>query len=410
VFPFFSRRRANRLAGLTDSGERFSAGGIAFCVALGILLLAGPAAAEPGVTSDKILFGQAAALTGPAGALGRDVRTGLLAAFAEVNRAGGIGGRQLDLVSRDDGYEPNRSIEATKALIDEDKVFALIGAVGTPTTLATQPIAAESKVPFIGPFTGAEFLRAADKTNVVNVRASYFQETETMVERLTKDKGVSRIAILYQDDAFGRAGLTGVQRALDRRGMKLVAEGTFERNTTAVKMALLAIRKGDPEAVILIGPYLPCATFIKLARHMLANMTFINISFVGSNSLAQELGSDGAGVIITQVVPFPWDDSIPIVSRYQAALKSLDKGAEPGFVTFEGYVIGRLAIAALQGIQGDPTRQALLDAIFSGEFDLEGIKLAYAPGHNQGSNSVFLTQIQPDGSFKPVLSLRVGTN
>ncbi|MGO9770832.1 MAG: ABC transporter substrate-binding protein [Roseiarcus sp.] len=383
------------------------------CAAGGVslALLSAPAAlADPGVSADRLVFGQAAALEGPAGALGRDMRTGILAAFAEANRTGGVAGRRLELVSRDDGYEPTNSVEATKALIDEDKVFALVGAVGTPTSVATEPIAAQNDIPFIGPFTGAEFLRGPDKPEVVNVRASYFQETEAMVERLTRERGVSRIAIFYQNDAFGRAGLAGVQRALDKRGMELVSEGTFERNTTAVKMALLAIRKGNPEAVIMIGPYQPCAAFIKLARQVRMEATFVGISFVGSDSLAKELGSDGAGVIVTQVVPLPWDASIPVVARYQAALKSVDPAREPGFVTLEGYVVGRLVIAALENVKGEPTRKALLDSVYSGEFDFSGVKLAYARGHNQGSNAVFLTEIRPDGSFKALESLREITN
>jgi branched-chain amino acid transport system substrate-binding protein len=378
------------------------------CVATGFgvgLMSAAAVAAEPGVSDDKIVFGQAAALAGPAGALGQDMRTGILAAFAEANGTGGVGGRKLELVSRDDGYEPTQSVEATRALINDNRVFALLGAVGTPTALATEPIAAENAIPFIGPLTGAEFLRGSDKSAVVNVRASYFQETEALVERLTKDRGVSRIAILYQNDAFGHAGLAGVQRALDKRGMKLVSEGAFERNTTAVKMALLAVRRGNPEAVIMIGPYQPCATFIKLARQVRMNAIFAAISFVGSNSLAKELGADGAGVIVSQVVPLPWDASIPVVARYQAALKSIDPTAEPGFVTLEGYVVGRLVIAALAKANA-PTRQAMLDTIHRGEFDFGGVKLVYAPGNNQGTSAVFLTEIQADGSFKALDSLR----
>jgi ABC-type branched-subunit amino acid transport system substrate-binding protein len=377
---------------------------VASGIAIGLSSAPVAASAEPGVTHDRIVFGQAAAFEGPAAALGRDVRTGILAAFAEVNRNGGVNGRILELTSRDDGYEPIKSVEVTKTLIKDDKVFALIGDVGTPTTLATEPIAAENGVPLIGPFTGAEFLRGADKTEVVNVRASYFQETETMVERLTKDRGVTRVAVLYQDDAFGHAGLTGVRQALQRRGMAPVSEGSFERNTTAVKMALNGIRKGNPEAVIMIAPYLPCAAFIKLARQLKMNTTFVGISFVGSNSLAKALGSDGAGVLITQVVPLPWDTSIPLVQRYQDALKSIDPPGEPGFVTFEGYVAGRLAIAALQKISGEPTRKALLDAIYDGEFDFQGVKLAYSKGHNQGTDSVFLTEIESDGSIRAIKS------
>ena len=272
----------------------------ALAAAIGLFSGSYVALADPGVAADKIVFGQAAALEGPAAALGTGMRDGILAAFAEVNKAGGVNGRKLELMSTDDGYEPNKSIEATKKLIEVDKVFALVGSVGTPTSSATQPIATEAGIPFIAPFTGAEFLRTPFKANVVNVRASYFQETEAMVERLTKDRNISKIAILYQDDGFGRAGLAGVQKALDKRSMKLVSEGTFERNTVAVKGALLTIRKGEPEAVIMVGPYKPCAEFIKLARSVKLDAVFVNISFVGSNALAKQLGNGGAGVVITR--------------------------------------------------------------------------------------------------------------
>jgi branched-chain amino acid transport system substrate-binding protein len=378
--------------------------GLALLPALGAT---SPAArAESGVAADKIVFGQAAALEGPATALGQGMREGLLAAFGEANRAGGVKGKKLELVSLNDGYEPNQSIEATKKLIEENKVFALIGSVGTPTSAATQPIAAEAGVPFIGAFTGAEILRNPFKPNVVNLRASYFQETEEMVERLTKDLGASHIAIMYQDDAYGRAGLAGVKAALDRRKMELVAEGTYERNTTAVKGALVAIKKGNPDAVIMIGAYKPCAEFIKLARQVKLNAAFVNISFVGSDALAQELGNAGAGVIVTQVVPFPRDPSVGVVAKYQAALKASAPDAKPGFVSLEGYMVGRLVIAALQRIDGEPTRQALLDAVFKGgSVDLDGVKLEFGPSKNQGSDKVFLTVLQADGSFKPVTAL-----
>lgn len=376
-------------------------------VAVAGLLASGlVAAADPGVSSDKILFGQAAPLEGPASGLGLEMRLGLRAAFEEANRAGGVKGRKLELNSVDDGYEPNKSIEAVKKLLDEDKVFALVGPVGTPTSAATQPIALQAGVPFIGPFTGAEFLRNPFQPNVVNVRASYFQETEEMVERLVKDRNISRISILYQDDAFGRAGLAGVQKALAKRSMTLASEGTFERNTVAVKSALLSIQKGKPEAVIMVGPYKPCAEFIKLARQVKLDSVFVNISFVGSNALAKELGKAGAGVVITQVVPFPGDDKLPVVVNYQAALKVVDANAQPGFVSLEGYMVGRLVIAALQKIDGEPTRKGLLDTIFANTFDIGGVKLGYGDKDNQGMDEVFLTIIQEDGSFKAVTDLK----
>ncbi len=369
----------------------------------GLLATGIPAFAENGVSADKIVFGQATALEGPASALGQGMKMGLDAAFAEINKAGGVKGRKLELKSVDDGYEPTKSIEAVKKLLEEDKVFALAGAVGTPTAAATQPIATAAGAPFIGAFTGAEFLREPYKPLVLNIRASYFQETEAMVEHLTKDLGATKIAIMYQDDAFGQAGLAGVKKALDKRKMELAGEGTFERNTVAVKTALLAIKKADPQAVIMISPYKPAAEFIKLARQIKLDVTFVNISFVGSDALAKELGPAGAGVVITQVVPFPKDAAIPVVGRYHAALKASSPDAQPGFVSLEGYLVGRAIIAGLEKVDGEPTRAALIQAVQkAGSLDLGGFKLSYSATSNRGSDQVFLTVIQPDGSFKAV--------
>ena len=370
------------------------------------LVLFGPSAlADDGVTKDKILFGQVAALSGPAQALGQGMREGILAAFDEANRAGGIGGRKLELKSTDDGYEPEKTIEATKGIINNDKVFALVGPVGTPTSKAGQPIATEAKVPFIGPFTGAEFLRNPYNRYVVNIRASYFQETEAWIEHLTKDLGITKIAILYQDDAFGLAGLEGVKMALAKRNMALVASGTFKRNTTAVKSALLDIMKGDPQAVVTVGPYKPIAEFIKLAHQVKLNAVFVAISFVGSDSLASELGSQGTGVVVSQVVPFPFDRSLPLVASYQVAITATNAGAKPGFVSLEGYMAGRLVVEALKRIPGEPTREALLDAIAKSPFDLGGVVLKFGADKNQGSNQVYLTVLQADGSFRSVSKL-----
>jgi ABC-type branched-subunit amino acid transport system substrate-binding protein len=361
------------------------------------------ARADPGVFDDRIVFGQSAALKGPAAALGLGMRDGILAAFHEANAAGGVHGRKLDLISYNDDYEPEPAIAKTNQLIGEDKVFALIGEVGTPTSKAVQPITTEQGVPFIGPFTGADFLRDPSLTNVINIRTSYSQETEAWIEHLTTDLGLSRIAILYQDDSFGRAGLDGVKKALEKRGLGLVAEGTYMRGTTAVKRALLAIRGGHPQAVVMVGAYKPCAEFIKLARMIKLDAVFVNISFVGSKPLAEELGRDGEGVVVTQVVPLPDDVNIPLVARYQRALKSVNPSAEPDFVSLEGYVVGRLVVEALTHLGNPVTRAGLLSTIRDvGVFDLDGVTLSYGPGDNQGMDNVYLTVIQPDGSFKAV--------
>ena len=361
-------------------------------------------AADPGVTADKIVFGQSAALDGPAKGLGLGMNEGLRAAFAEANRAGGVNGRSLELTALNDGYEPDRAVANTTSLIEESKVFALVGAVGTPTAAAAQPLATAAQLPFIGAFTGAGFLRDPKLRNVINVRASYDQETETWIERLTQDLGLSRIAILYQDDSFGRAGLSGVRKAMARRNMSLVAEGLYPRNTTAVKTAFLTIRKAKPEAVVMVGAYAPCAKFIKVARsHGLDQALFVNISFVGSDALAQTLGNDGKGVIITQVVPFPTDNSLPLVADYHKALKATDPAATPGFVSLEGYMVGRLIVAALKLLPDEPTRAALLDTIYrTRRFDLGGVILTFGEGDNQGMDQVFLTRITAEGGFQAI--------
>ena len=374
-------------------------------LALALSIVGGTAFAEDGVSDGKIVFGQVAALQGPAQALGQGMRQGILAAFDAANRAGGISGRKLELKSLDDDYEPEKTVEATKRILDEDKVFALVGAVGTPTSKAGQPIATAAKVPFIGPFTGAEFLRNPYNRYVVNIRSSYFQETEAWIDHLVKDLAISRIAILYQDDAFGLAGLEGVQRAMAKRNMSLVAEGTFKRNTTAVKSALLDIMKARPEAVVTVAPYKPVAEFIKLAHQVKLQAVFVAISFVGSDSLAQELGDQGTGVIVTQVVPFPWDATLPVVKAYQGAIAAVDSNAKPGFVSLEGYLTGRLVVEALKRIKGEPTREALLDAIAAAPFDFGGVTLSYGPMKNQGSDRVFFTILQADGTFRPVTRL-----
>lgn len=361
------------------------------------------AAAYPGVSDGLIVFGQSAALSGPAEDLGTNMSLGVRAAFEEANREGGINGRELTLQVRDDGYEPERAIANSQDLLDSG-VFALIGAVGTPTSVAAEPMAHDAETPYIGPFTGAEFLRQ-ERPWVVNVRASYYQETEEMVERLTTDLGVTRIAILYQDDSYGQAGLSGVRRALTSRGMGLVSEGRYVRNTSAVKRAVLDIQEGDPEAVIIIGAYLPVATFVKWARKMRLDAIFVNISFVGSNALLNELGADGEGILVTQVVPFPGNTTVPVVGRYQAALEALEPGAAPGFVSLEGYLAGLLTVEALRLAGPHPTREAFLEVLRStSPIDLGGFEVDFGLRDNQGSDRVYLTEIR-GGRFVPLTRL-----
>ena len=367
---------------------------------------ASPIEAEetPGVSAERILFGQSAAFSGPAAELGRGMRLGIQAAFKEANDAGGVHRRRLELVTVDDGYEPEAAIRNTRRLIEDEGVFALVGGVGTPTSRSAVPVADEAGVPYIAPFTGAGFLRG--EPHVINLRASYAQETEEMVERLTRDLGIERIAVVIQNDSFGRAGLAGVRAAFERRGMEAVAIGVYPRNTTAVKTAIVDIEVGRPEAVIIVGAYQPVAALIAWARHIGLDPVFMTLSFVGSNALAEELGPRGAGVYVTQVVPFPTARNSRVAAAYRRALRAHTPGAEPGFVSFEGYLAGRLVIEALErcgtAVDRDRFIQTLRDA---GSIDLDGFRLVFGAGDNQGSDAVFLTVIDERGRYRPAARL-----
>ena len=363
------------------------------------------APAVPGVSEDRILFGQSAPFQGPAQKLGRSMQAGILAAFKEINEEGGIQGRRLVLKSLDDSYEPDKAIANTRKLIEEG-VFALIGAVGTPSANAVVPLIKEYRVPYLAPMTGAEFLRDSTHQTVINLRASYYQETEEMVKRLTTDRKFKRIAVLYQDDSFGRAGLRGVLRALEKRKLFAVGTGVFSRNTVAIKTALLDLKAVKPEAVIIVGPYQPAATFIKWARRFgMEDVVFMMLSFVGSNALAEELGAEGNGILVTQVVPFP-TGTMPISVAYRKALQAYNPSLDPGFVSLEGYLAGRLAIYALQQCGAEVTRDCIYSALRrGGDIDLKGLSLRFSDYDNQGSDQVFLTAIGPDGKYRPLSAL-----
>ena len=356
----------------------------------------------PGVNDQRVLFGQSAALSGPAQELGLEMSLGINAAFHEANSKGGVAGRRLELITLDDTYEPELAIANTLQLIEDEQVFALIGEVGTPTSRSATPLAAEAGVPFVAPFTGAAFLRSESWNNIVNLRASYAQETEEMVARLTQDLGIQRIAIMYQDDSFGRTGLQGAQAALERRDMQPVSVGIYPRNTTAIKTGLIDLTLGEPEAVIVVGAYRPVAALIAWSRHTGFDPIFITISFVGSNALARELGPVGKGVFVTQVVPFPTDTSIPVIVSYIDALAAYAPDASPSFVSLEGYLAGRLAIIGLEACGPEPTRACFLSSILEGGvMDIDGFPLTFGSGDNQGSDRVFLTFINGEGQYEP---------
>lgn len=367
-------------------------------VSLALVLASSLSLAETGVTDKEIVIGQFAAISGPAAQLGLRMQLGMQTYFNAVNAQGGVNGRTIKLLTRDDGYEPEKAAAAVKALIREDKVFALAGSVGTPTGLAALPILTEEQVPLVGMFTGAQALREPFNRQVFHVRASYFDETERIVQHLTT-LGVKKIAVFHQNDAYGKAGLEGVMRALAKRQLKPVATGTVDRNTVDVARSLDAILKSEPEAVVQIGAYKACAVFIKQARGKGYGGQFFNVSFVGSKALADELGDVGQGVVISQVVPFPYTPNNTIVREYQQRM--LDAGQKDfDFSSMEGYLTARVMVEGLRRAGRNLSREGLINGLESmRDVNLGGFTINYSAKDHQGSTFTDLSIIGRSGKF-----------
>ncbi|MBI1850664.1 MAG: ABC transporter substrate-binding protein [Planctomycetes bacterium] len=375
-----------------------------FCFAAATTLVAlqqPPSRQSP--STEEIVLGMSTALSGPAADLGTAMKVGVEAALAEANRAGGVQGRKLRLVALDDGYEPSRCAPNMHELIEKHRVLAVIGNVGTPTAVAALPITIEGKTPFLFPFTGAGNLRKAPPDRyVVNFRASYAEETGAMVDALVDQAGLKpdEIAFFTQRDAYGDAGFNGGLAALKRHGLPdgaKVGHGRYERNTLSVENGLADLMQFDPlpRAVIMVGAYAPCAAFIRLAKQQKLAALFLNVSFVGPDSLAKSLGPDGDGVIVTQVVPH-FESDVPIACEYRRAIREADPPTNPSFGSLEGYAGARTLLLALQRASSVPTREGLIDALESlGDFDIGlGEPLRLGPGNHQASHKVWPTMIR----------------
>ena len=351
-----------------------------------------------GREASQILVGQSSAFSGSARDLGNEMRAGLQAAFAEINDAGGVRGKTIRLLSKDDGYEPDRALQNSKVMVEEDQVFALVGQVGTPTAKAVLPLVAERGIPLFAPLTGAEVLRAPFNKNVINIRASYFQEMEQLIAYLVDYKQFSRIACFYQNDSYGFDGLKGLENVLSKRGMSLVASASYERNTVAVMGAVRTIHKELPQAVVMVGAYAACAEFIKLSKNKTkSDAIFASISFVGTESLKEALGKYGENVIVSQVVPNPHGEEFPVVKAYREAMALYQHDVEISFNSFEGYIAGRLFGRIVESVPGNLSRSSFVAAMETvGEFDLGGIVLRFGVGDHQGLDDVFLSEIYPE--------------
>nr|WP_319395485.1 ABC transporter substrate-binding protein [uncultured Desulfobacter sp.] len=349
----------------------------------------------------QIVLGQSCALTGPAAQLGLQMKKGAAAFFSYINSQGGVHGRTIRLITYDDFYEPDYAVKNTIELITRQHVFAMFGEVGTPTSKAAMPEAKKHHVPFLMPFTGAEFLRTPPSPLIVNLRNSYYAETQALVEYLRSTYHIDRIAVFYQNDSYGKAGREGVRRALEKHGLKIVAEGRYRRNTLSYRNALQNIKLSDPEAVIMIGAYKPCAEFIKSAKKSgMARTIFCNISFVGSDDLIRALDGQTENVLISQVVPLPWESKNEASREYRKIYKAHYPDDPYGFVSFEGFLAAKLVVKALEKAGPDLTQKKFMEAFEKLDRKaLDGFEITITPDDRQALERVFITNYH-NGNFR----------
>ena len=349
--------------------------------------------------SNRIVLGQSAAFSGPAAQLGIQMNKGAKIFFDQLNANGGINGHTVELRTLDDGYEPERCKANTEKLI-KDEVFGLIGYVGTPTCVAALPLIVDAKIPFFGPFTGAEALREPFSKWVFHLRASYYDETGLIVKQLTS-LGLKKIAVFYQNDAYGKAGLEGVKRALKPLGLEPVALGTVERNTVEVAKAVAEITPKMPDAIVQISAYKSCAAFIREARKSGYGGTFFNVSFVGTQALADELGREGRGIMVSQVMPFPFSTTTPISREYLDAVAKAGPDAQPNYSSMEGYLSAKVFAEGLRRAGRNPTRDSLVSALESIQnANFGGLRVDFSPKAHVASHFVDLSMLTEDGKVR----------
>ncbi len=347
---------------------------------------------------ERVVLGQSAAFSGPAMQLGTQFHAGAKLCFDQLNAKAGVAGRQVEIRQLDDGYEPERCQENTQRLIRAD-VFALFGYIGTPTSLAALPLASAAKVPFFAPFTGAMGLREPFRREAFHLRASYDDETALIVRQLTH-LSQNRIAVFYQNDAYGQAGLSGVTKALAAQQLKPVATATVERNSVDVRQAVATLAKSGAQAIVQIGAYKACAAFIREARAAGYGGKFYNVSFVGTQALADELGKDGAGVMVSQVMPSPYSAARPITREFVAAARQAGGQVQANYSSMEGYLAAKVFAEGLRRAGARATRDALIAALESIDEDFGGYRVSFGPNQHVASHFAELSMLTADGKVR----------
>jgi ABC-type branched-subunit amino acid transport system substrate-binding protein len=356
------------------------------------------------VTNNQILVGMSTVLTGPASFLGTSFKTGSEAYLKTVNEAGGVNGRMIKLIAYDDGYEPGKAVPNVSRLIKDDKVFCLLGNVGTPTAMAIKPIITQEQVPLFAPFTGAPPLRNPVVKYILNYRASYSQEVDEFIRGMVDVLGHKKIAVFFQDDAYGRVVLDAVKAALGQRGLQPVVTGTYKRNTDDIEEGLQTIMTAKPDAVVMVGTYAACGKFIIEGKKKGFKPVYMNVSFVGPDKLAEILGKYGEGEVVMNVVPPIYGESAaayPAVQEYVSSMKAFFPGTKPSLVGLEGYLATKVFVEGIRRVGKNLTRESFISAI-EGIRDLDigaGNKITFSAENHQGSQKVYPTVIK-NGKFE----------
>lgn len=371
-----------------------------FSLGIGATALAGFGVARA-QSEGRIVLGQSAAFSGPAAQLGIQFNQGAKLFFDQLNAAGGVGKRMVEIRTLDDGYEPDRCAENTRKLLADD-VFALFGYVGTPTSLAAVPLFNQAKVPFFAPFTGAESLRQPFNRLIFHVRASYYDETALIVRQLV-NLGVKKIAVFHQNDAYGKAGLDGVNKALAEHKLPLAGAATVERNSVDVAAAVEKLVAAKPDAVVQIAAYGASAAFVRAARKAGFGGTFYNVSFVGTQALADELGKDGAGVVVSQVVPSPYQPSRQITREFLDAIKKAGDKVQPNYSSMEGFLAARIFTEGLRqaAASGKISRDSFISGMEGlGSQVISGFPVSFGPNDHTASTFVEMSMLTGDGRVR----------
>ncbi|MBV1777216.1 ABC transporter substrate-binding protein [Burkholderiaceae bacterium DAT-1] len=372
--------------------------GIAWIIPVLLSLITfGQVSAESGITENEIILGQSAALTGPAAELGKGVSRGAKAYFDWINQKGGVNGRKIRLISFDDGYEPERAEANTRRLIERDGVFALFGYVGTPTSNASLPLVNQEKIPFIGAYTGADSLRNPFNKYIFNVRAGYKDEAVHVVNSLIQ-MGLKSVNVFYQNDSYGNAGLKAIQLAAVGKDVQINALATVQRNSVDVAKAIdELIVKRPAQAVFMVSSYKSCAAFIAAARAKNFIGPFYNVSFVGTEALIDELHKDTSGVMVTQVMPSPYNPTLPITIEYKKVLAAAGM-TKVDYMSLEGFIAAKVMVEGLKRSGRGVTRERLISVMETlSDYDLGGFRIKFSNSNHNGSQYVDFTILDKDG-------------